>query len=771
MPAALAELEPNEMLDHALGYAEMGFPVFPVHARGKAPLTQHGFKDASTDATTIRGWWGKRWPTANIGLAVPESYLVVDVDSEDALNRLRAEDLALPATTTARTGRGQHFWYATNGVRVKNGVGVLPGVDVRSTGGYVVVPPSIHKTGAVYAWVVPLARDRIAPAPDWLLKRLGNKSTAEGSDREAVDIARLLAGVPEGQRDATLFRFACRLRHADVPREWAERLVGEAAANCAPPFPEKDARAKVASAYDRYKPGQVHNVGFVSSEPGQFKPVRSLPLLLPEAPELPPELLPDRLRPWLVDISERMQVTLEFVAVPALTALSAVAGRRIGIHPKAHDDWLVVPNLWGGIVARPGKLKSPTLVETLKPIRRLEADAREQYRRERREAESRLDSMKARETSIRDQMRKVHGGKRTDRTPEQLVEELAAVREDIGGLEAELVVRRYIVNDSTTEKLGQLLTENPQGLLLARDELAGWLRSLEREDRKGDREFYLEAWNGTGSFTYDRIGRGTLVVPALCLSIIGGIQPQKLSRFISEALEGGYAADGFLQRFQLLVWPEDRDGWRLVDKEPRRHARQDAFEVFSAIDRFVGPEAELDSIPALRFSSDAQQLFYDWLSTLETRLRSSAMKETPAFESHLAKYRSLMPSLALLFHLAATHGEYVSVSLSAAQCAADWCEFLEMHACKVYAAELRTDLTGAHALAKKVRQEAVYDGMTLREIYRAGWTNLKDADSVLSALAVLEEHGWARLEVIATGRRPSQIVRVNPAARETKGGV
>src|SRR4029453_7681695 len=78
------------------------------------------------------------------------------------------------------------------------------------------------------------------------------------------------------------------------------------------------------------------------------------------------------------------------------------------------------------------------------------------------------------------------------------------------------VQTRYIVNDPTVEKLGELLNENPNGLLLFRDELTGWLRMLDRDGHESDRSFYLEAWNGTNSYTYDRIGRGTLPIKAAC---------------------------------------------------------------------------------------------------------------------------------------------------------------------------------------------------------------------------------------------------------------
>ena len=496
----------------------------------------------------------------------------------------------------------------------------------------------------------------------------------------------------------------------------------------------------------------------VSSAP--FPPLQNLPPQRPEAPELPPELLPPVFRHWLTDITERMQVSLEMAATPALVALSSVVGRKLGIRPKAKDDWLVVPNMWGGIIARPGKLKSPILTETLQPLRRLAEEERRNFETSMDMRGAELESLKAKETAIKDQLRTAHKGN-SKLSPEDLENDLCRLRQEIRENESAAVERRYIVNDSTVEKLGELLKANPQGLLLERDELAGWLRNLERQDRRGDREFFLEAWNGINPFTYDRIGRGTISIPALCLSIIGGIQPTKLSRFVSEALDGGYAADGLLQRFQLLVWPEDARGWELVDRAPNLEARQEVFQLFQSLSKLPSPTDGQD-IPALRFSPDAQELFYDWITNLEFRLNSEELLQTPAFESHLSKYRSLMPSLSLLFHLTETEHIESPVSLTAAKLSADWCEFLEQHARKVYAVELEAGRESAHALARKIREGAIASGMTTRDIYNQGWSHLKTSEAVLQGAAVLKECGWARLETLKTSGRPTNVIAINP---------
>ncbi len=165
-------------------------------------------------------------------------------------------------------------------------------------------------------------------------------------------------------------------------------------------------------------------------------------------------------------------------------------------------------------------------------------------------------------------------------------------------------------------------------------------------------------------------------------------------------------------------------------------------------------------VPFLRFSPEAQVLFDAWRGELEKRLRGDELKNTPAFEAHLSKYRSLMPSLALLFHL--IHGGSHDVCLDCARLAAGWCEYLEHHAKKIYAEELAPGLGGAHALAVKIRQGAVKDGDSLRDTYRHRWAGLTNAESVSAALDVLHDAGWIRIETVLTGGRDSEIIRLNP---------
>jgi hypothetical protein len=234
-----------------------------------------------------------------------------------------------------------------------------------------------------------------------------------------------------------------------------------------------------------------------------------------------------------------------------------------------------------------------------------------------------------------------------------------------------------------------------------------------------------------------------------------------------------------LQRLQLLVWPDALGAWKKVDHWPNREARARVVRVFERLDGLdpfrLG--ATTDEIPCLRFAPEAQALFDAWFAKLEGRIRSAELAAAPAFESHVSKYRSLMPGLALLFHLFAVadlpDGASVptgGVPIDAARLAASWCDFLEEHARKVYAVELYPGRAGAHALAQKIAEGAVRDGQPVRDLYRPQWAGLRTPEDVVAALGVLAVASWARVETVETRGRPSERVRLHPDLRRPNGG-
>jgi hypothetical protein len=495
-----------------------------------------------------------------------------------------------------------------------------------------------------------------------------------------------------------------------------------------------------------------------------------LPEGLPPVATLDPTMLPEPLRGWVVDVSERLQVPPAYAAVGAVVVAGSLIGRKVGIHPKRHDDWLVVPNLWGAVVGRPSLMKSPALAEVMKPLTRLIAEAYEEYQKAMLAYETDVMVAEATKAALKDELKRAAREVATSGDRSKL-DEIARRGQDTEVPE-EPLVRRYKTEDATVEKLAEILLENPRGILVHRDELSGWLRSLDKQGREGDRSFYLESWNGTGSFDVDRIGRGSLHVPALCLSILGSIQPGPLSTYVYQATQGEKGDDGLLQRFQVLVWPDPPASWRNVDRWPDVEAKNRAYEVFKRLDDldsedFGASGGDEVGIPAVRFTDEAQEVFDKWRDELEGRLRTAELP--PALESHLAKYRSLMPSLALIFQLI----EYVdgtgdggAVGLRPALQAAAWCEYLETHAARLYSSAENPAMEGARALLDRILKGEVCNGDPTRSVYRKHWAKLSTPEEVNSACGVLEEFGWLRIEAVKTGGRSATRLRLHPSLRE-----
>lgn len=486
-----------------------------------------------------------------------------------------------------------------------------------------------------------------------------------------------------------------------------------------------------------------------------------LPSDLPAVPALPDELIPWALRDWILDAADRLQVPPEMIAAPALVSAGALVGRSVGIRPKRHDEWIVVPNVWGALVGRPGVMKSPAIREATRFLTRIAATASAKH--EEAEKQSILTRRLIAER-IKGETRRASNKKVVDLHEVQARIEALQEQEEA----ATCTERRYVTQDATVEKLGEILRDNPGGILVVRDELSGWLQGLSKSGREGDRQFFLEAWNGDGSFTVDRIGRGTVHIASLCVSVLGGIQPHSLRSLLVDGAVDGSTDDGLLQRFGLTVWADLGPDWVNVDRWAETEARVRAEAVYEALSRREPAKvraSEFQGVPCVALSDDGLDLFCAWRSQLERRLRSGELDAWPAYEAHLAKYRSLVPAIALITHMLDVHAgrtEAGPVPLKAVTVAAEWGDFLEAHARRTYSVELDPGKGAARALAERIRKGSVTDGVAVREVRRSGWAGLRSRDLVDQGLATLMELGWVRVERRENGANPSRIVRLHP---------
>ncbi len=499
-------------------------------------------------------------------------------------------------------------------------------------------------------------------------------------------------------------------------------------------------------------------------EPGKpWGEPKALPDPLPTVMAYSSDLLPKSIGAAVDDIAERMQCPPDFPAAAMLVALAALVGCRVGIRPRRHDDWLVVPNLWGAVVGRPSLKKSPGIQTAEKRIRAIEA--RERERLEPSILSAAVDVMVA-EAKIKALKQDFDKAIKVGNEPEarRLAESMKELEET-----GPPIPRRIITTDPTIEKLCDMLNVHRSGMLLWVDELVGWMRSLDRDDKAGVRQQFLTLWNGQGRLNIDRIGRGETVVESPCVGLFGCCTPGGLSDYVLAAIKGGRGDDGLMQRLQVIVWPDSPKGYRHVDQWPDSPARQMLAEVFERLADLEPSEfASIDKfddgkIPWLRFDDAGQAVFDQWDSKLQRRLRSDDLPE--ALESHLSKYASMVPSIALVLHLAS--GDLGPVSGEAAATAVRWSEYLESHANRVYSIATAPERQAALPLLRRLIEWPADKAIRVRSIREHGWASLSDTDSIEGALDLLIDCGWVQaFEIKPTTGRPTTEFFLHPEASQ-----
>lgn len=280
------------MIDAALKYAERGWPIIPLHSikddtctcnkscssPSKHPRLRNGVKGATTNQSIITKWWGK-WPDANIGIATGKQsgLIVLDVDPDhggsDSLQELTDSYGELETLSQNTGGNGKHylFTYPPNVDAIKNSAGKIGGgLDIRADNGYIVAPPSNHKSGNLYRWETDKP---LSDIPNWLLFLI----TEEKKQPEHTE------AITEGNRNNYLARIGGKLRNEGKSRKQLEiALLEENKIKCNPPLDDSEV-SKIAASISKYpakpKPFLFSWRELVMSENGPSKPTTRYTLL------------------------------------------------------------------------------------------------------------------------------------------------------------------------------------------------------------------------------------------------------------------------------------------------------------------------------------------------------------------------------------------------------------------------------------------------------------------------------------------------------------
>jgi hypothetical protein len=484
-----------------------------------------------------------------------------------------------------------------------------------------------------------------------------------------------------------------------------------------------------------------------------------------KAPALTDDMLPSINREFIKRTALSLGVPLDFIAIPYIVCISSLIGKKVKIAPRGlENSWRVVPNLWGMIVGRPSSKKSPSLKSITKFMQVLEQQITDAHSDQLFRLQAEYDLLEQKILDLKKSSKDDQsGGHSPDNT-----NELCSLYAERKRLEDELEPFRLMTSSATIEKMQEILAKNTNGILVLRDELSGFISEFDKKGHEADREFYLEGWNGDGTFISDTISRGTTKISELCISILGTTQPGKLAKIVSGAKQGSLGADGFIQRFQMLVFP-DKETFQ--PSEPiivENRLEENVLRLFKSLNEL---EHQKD---VLLFDGDAQRMFERWVFEFEQRI-ASELFENEAIEEHLGKYSKLVVSLSAIFHIISNterNFKIGRIDLSSLNLALYWVAYLEGNAKKVYC-----DVPGeisevAQKLIKRIKSNQIYDSMSLRELFRKGWSETMDHVAREEALNILERHNYIRLEKtksISIGRS-STVIRVNPLLNKGERG-
>lgn len=245
--------------DSAIVYARAGFAVLPLAERGKIPQIKGGLKNACTDVGNVATWWDKH-KNSNVGIvcgAQSGGIVVIDLDIDEdngkdglsAMQDWEEKFHELPSTACAVTGRhGMHYYYRVDRV-IHPSTNAELGIDIRGDGSYVVAPPSIHENGNQYRWVTPLTQiaDANAAVYDFIqFCQAGDKKSAQSG---AIQSFKLPDVIKQGERDNTLFKYACQLQEFGIDdAEIKEKVEQANSERCVEPLKQSDLDRIVESA-------------------------------------------------------------------------------------------------------------------------------------------------------------------------------------------------------------------------------------------------------------------------------------------------------------------------------------------------------------------------------------------------------------------------------------------------------------------------------------------------------------------------------------------
>lgn len=446
---------------------------------------------------------------------------------------------------------------------------------------------------------------------------------------------------------------------------------------------------------------------------------------------------------WLNSAATAKGAPVDYVAVALLTTASAAIGNSRQVCPW--DGWQEPCTLWAMAIGDPSSGKSPALDAVLDPVREIEKGYAETYKAARQEWDAKDELSRISLAAWKAEAKTAIGeGDEAPPKPDNADPGTMPVRD------------RIRISDATTEKVAELLSSTWRGLLLSRDELAGWLGGMDRYNGGGDRPFWLEAYGGR-AFTIDRKSTPEpIIVDHLSVAVLGGTQPDKLESLLVKSDD-----DGMLARF-MTVYPEPRPISR-----PTRAMDSEMLE--AALTRLRGLQpANDDSGNRRPFFINLTDAAVDTFDAFRRQCREWEVDASGPFKGHIGKLAGMALRLSCVLahldwaandnsiHVAAIDEGHIGRACHLAG------EHLRLHAYRAYGTvKLPPEVQGARVIAGLIRDERM-SLFKVRDIQHRERSGLMTAGAVKAALNVLLDADWLREIRDNTGGRPSVSYAVNP---------
>jgi hypothetical protein len=465
-------------------------------------------------------------------------------------------------------------------------------------------------------------------------------------------------------------------------------------------------------------------------------------------PDMPTDMF-GNLWPLVRDLAAGAGAPAEYVAVSIIAVAASLVGAKRSVQPfREAPQWREPCVLWIAPVGDPSSNKSPAIDAATGPLKGMEREMAEQHKAGLIGWHTTAERAKAEKAAWQSNVKEAtKSGVATPSMPDAAVEPDEPQRP------------RLMVQDGTPEAVMEILAGNPNGILHLRDELAGWLMSFERYS-PGGREFWLEAFGGR-HFTVDRKNlKAPLFVEFNGVTVLGGIQPEKLSECLLKS-----ADDGLVARF-LWAWPD-----------PIRYQRPSGVADVALLERIyrrllgLRPARDEDGRAAavvLMLNDAAGVIFEEWIRDNDAVIREAA----GLYKGFLGKLRGMVLRLSLITELIGwAAGDGPEPTAIRAETVVSVLGFIDDYAkpsaVRVFGdAALPVSERNAAALGKHILKTGA-QRVNLRDVRRSsGIATLKVASDVDAAAEALAEAGWLRPAPTRAGDRPGQATKdylVNPA--------